>query len=203
MSSENDILNYPGRLRWYRFSILLDIFGKPILAQIFHKTLLAPDNCTKELYSFLLEFKKKLNLFKDEHPKVFPPNEITDEEKFDISLFGKIINTIWNKYETEKKFSQQDPKDIKKAKDCIASIKKWRNLLCHEEKVLSELSFEEFWQEAEDYFQNYGVDMASASHIKTGNIFSDENEKVQESARLLLQGMWGRLIHFSLKNKSV
>ena len=60
--------------------------------------------------------------------------------------------------------------------------------MCHEEKVLSELSFEESWREAEDYFQSYGVDIASASHIKTGNIFSDVNEKIQERARSLLQG---------------
>ena len=190
MLSENDILNHPGRLRWYRFSILLDIFGKQILAQIFHKTLLAPDNCTKALYRFLSEFKKqfKKKLFKDELPKVFPPSEITDEGKFDISLFAKIINTILNEYETDNIFSQHDPKDIKKAKDCISAIKTWRNLLCHEEKVLSELSFEESWREAEDYCQSYGVDIASASHIKTGNIFSDVNEKIQERACSLLQG---------------
>ena len=189
MASDKNILNNLGYLRWYRFTILLDCYGKQILKQIFHTDMRAPKNGTEELYNFLLHFKPQLQnrIFQLEYEKIYPPNRITDEEKFDISLFGRIIIAILEFYKENNQFPRQKLNQIEKDKKFVYSLMKWRNWLCHEgNKCLSESTFEEKWQEAVVSFQCYRVvDMASVNDLKNCDVFS--NTKYQDRASLLLQ----------------
>ena len=195
MTSAKDILNDPERLSWCRLYMLLEFFGKQILKDIFHVNICAPENGTKSLYDFLSDFKCELqSLNSEEFKKVYPQNKKTDEEKFDISLFTKVIIAILNGYHGSNNFCERKQKEIEKDRNFIHWLRNQRNWLSHRgDKRFSKLEFKEVWQEVSKVFRDYGVDEASVKDLENPDIFA--NVKCWED--ILFNLSQGRISLFS------
>lgn len=182
-----NILNDPKCLRWFRVCMLLEFCGKQILKDIFHIDLRAPEKCPEKLYKFLSSYKCQLQfLNSEEHKKVYPLNENTDEEKFDVPLYAKIINAILGAHLVgTDEYCKQKRKQMEKDKNFTNWLRHWRNELFHKgDKHLSELEFMETWKEVSEEFLKYNVDEALVKDLKNCNIFSDA--KYQKIAFFLL-----------------
>ena len=175
-----DILKDSGRLRWYRFNILLYYCGTQILKDIFHsnRKIQAPWDGQK-LYNFLQQYKYQfVGIMNEiELKKLFPQSGIANEENFDISLYGKVVIAILD-YFHKGQLSQQALLEIEKDIDVTRWLRNKRNELVHKANYyLSSFKFEEMWQDAFSFFQDYGFDMASFGDLKSDNIFSIEKYK--------------------------
>ena len=201
MTSAMDTSINPDRLRWFCLEIFLDHYGKRELKYIFHTNIQAPKNGTKDLFNFLLKFKSLLEskIYQNEHNKLFPPSGITDEEEFDISLFGRVVRTILCFYREKKSnyFSQKKLLLIEKDINLTIWLMHLRNRLYHEgNKNFSEAEFEKKWDEAVRGLLSQchcPVDMASVNDLKNSDIFS--NNKYQRRAEFLLNQ--GRIVCFT------
>lgn len=185
-----DILKDPGRLRWYRFNILLYYCGIRILKDIFHgrRKIQAPWN-GQELCNYLKDYEYQFSKIMNEKElnKLFPQNGITNEENFDISLYGKVIVVILD-YFHEVELSQQALCEIKKDIAFTKWLRERRNELAHKANYyLSSPKFEERWHEAFSFFQDYGFNIASFKDLKNLNIFSIDKYK-DIALHLLSQG---------------
>lgn len=185
-----DILNDPGRLRWYRFNILLYYCGIRILKDIFHsrRKIQAPWN-GQELCNYLKDYECQFLEIMNEKElnKLFPQSGITNEEIFDISLYGKVIIVILD-YFHKVESSQQVLCEIKKDIDVTKWLRNKRNELAHKANYyLSSSKFEERWKEAFSFFQDCGFNMASFEDLKNRNIFSIDKYK-DIALHLLSQG---------------
>ena len=165
-----DILKDPGRLRWYRFNILLYYCGIRILKDIFHsrRKIQAPWN-GQELCNYLKDYEYQFSEIMNEKElnKLFPQNGITNEENFDISLYGKVIGVILD-YFHEVELAQQALCEIEKDIAVTKWLRNRRNELAHKANYcLSSPKFEERWNEAFSFFQDYGFNMASFEDLKT------------------------------------
>ena len=185
-----DILKDPGRLRWYRFNILLYYCGIRILKDIFHsnRKIQAPWD-GQMLYNYLkhyeCQFLEMMN--KKELNKLFPKSGITNEENFDISLYGKVIIAILD-YFRKSESSPEALREIKKDEDVTKWLRDKRNELAHKADYnLPSPKFEKRWKEAFSFFQDYGFDMASFKDLKELNIFSIDKYK-DIALHLLSQG---------------
>ena len=177
---ENNLMN-PGRLRWCRCRILLCHCGMEILKHIFHsdEKIQAPQDGQK-LYNFLTCYQNQFFEIKDGHEleKLFPQSGITNEEKFDISLYGKVIIAILNYFCNNRQLSQKQLSEIKKDINVTKWLMKKRNELAHNTRLsLSSREFEEMWKEAFSFFQGYGFDMTSFRDLKDDDIFVIEKYK--------------------------
>ena len=194
MVSAKDNMFNPGHFLLFLLERVLDYYGKKILEHIFYKNIGAPDNGTEKLFNFLSRFKNHLKIYSsEEYNKVFPPNRITYDEQFDISVFGRVILTILGIYcENENNyFSQKDLECIREDIRITRWFMYWRNKLVHEgNKDISETKFEEWWVKiiygllGQPYCS---VDMESIVGLRRyGDIFS--NNKYQGTAQFLSQG---------------
>ena len=185
-----DILKDSGRLRWYRFNILLYYCGIRILKHIFHSNRKIQAPCDGQmLYNFLKPYESKFLEIMNEKElnKLFPQSGITNEENFDISLYGKIIITILG-YFRKGQLSPQALCEIEKDLYVTKWVRNKRNELAHKANYcLSPCKFEETWQEAFSSFQDYGFDKASFRDLKSADIFSIEKYK-DIALHLLSQG---------------
>ena len=186
MACAKVILEDEDRMRWYRFHTLLDYVGRPILKNILYKKIGAPAGDGQNLYNFLLRFKSEFT-DKNENQILYPKDRNTNDEAFDISLFGKVIYTILNTYEYNK-YKPDVVKNIEKARNFSNEIRKWRNWLYHKgDKRLTKSILDEKWEVVGCLFEENGGDMALVNDLKTCNIFATTKYQ-QSSISILLQG---------------
>lgn len=180
MVSPNDILNDPGRLRWYRFATLLYYYGRPKLKEILHAQYKsnAPYH-GKGLYGFLSQYKYQLeerpSLSSEERLKLFPLSGETDDASFDISLLAKVVIKILNceYYYRRYDFSEQVRREIEEDMEFTKLMRSRRNWLYHDGKsCLSESMFENAWEDMCHSYCRVGINIDLVNDIKNGDIFS-------------------------------
>ena len=209
MLSPNDILNDPGRLRWYRFATLLYYYGRPKLREILHaKNKLNAPSHGKGLYDFLSQYKHQLDerpsLSLEERMKLFPESEETDDGNFDISVLAKVIIKIMNckYYYRRYDFSEKVRREIEVDMEFTKLLRKWRNWLYHDgNSYLSEYMFEKVWEDMCYNFCIYGINIDLVNDIKNGDIFSKTYQDT--TCFFLSQGRMGTVINFSEINSLV
>ena len=179
MVSPNDILNDPGRLRWYRFATLLYYYGRPKLKEILHAKYKLNAPYGKELYDFLSQYKYQLeersSLSSEEHLKLFPLTGETYDGNFDISLLAKVIIKVLNceYYYRRYDFSEQVRREIEEDMEFTKLMRSRRNWLYHDGKsCLSESMFENAWEDMCHSYCCFGINIDLVNDIKNGDIFS-------------------------------
>ena len=127
---------------WLRIVVCLDVVGLPALKSILHVEIGAPED-GKKLYIYLDQFTSAFEqegISADQKKKLFPSCNITDEDKFDITLYSLIINTIIKfkklKIQTNRKF--------------IYGLRNLRNRIYHMgDKKIEQVDFETEWKRLE------------------------------------------------------
>ena len=86
--------------KWLRVATLIDFAGKYLCRKVLHDQEQLPTEGAK-LYQELVGLKNKICRFKDQYDTLCPPNGITDETKFDLTLYTSIIQQKFpNKYDS-------------------------------------------------------------------------------------------------------
>ena len=114
------------------------------------------------LYTELKSVKSKIR-FKDQIEVVFPSRGITDYKKFDLTLLASIIQSQFgDKYET-----------------LVGDLRNARNKEFHRgNKTMSDIEFENLWNETTNLLENRGFDMKLVSNLKQVTHFHISNSKM-------------------------
>ena len=157
MTTIKDI--YQNSEKWLRLLTLIDYAGTQLYKEILHTKEGLP-NDGAQLYRRLTVYKDKMQ-FNKEKEILSPPNRVTDENKFDITLYTNLIQVMFkSKYEA-----------------LINDLRKKRNRLHHmANKDMSETDFESEWNSTCDMLQGYGFNRP-VKDLKIGNLLSNKNLK--------------------------
>lgn len=153
---------------WLRIVVCLDVVGLPALKSILHVEIGAPED-GKKLYIYLDQFTSAFEqegISADQKKKLFPSCNITDEDKFDITLYSLIINTIIKfkklKIQTNRKF--------------IYGLRNLRNRIYHMgDKKIEQVDFETEWNLMIRFFHCYiKFYTESVTSLKTDSLISSK-----------------------------
>ena len=142
---------------WLRIAVLIDFAGRRLCHDVlFHKEKLPKDGT---LLRKELEFLKLERLYDEQRQKLFPPNGITDYTTFDVTLLTRIIKSKFgNKY-----------------KLLVDDLRKARNTECHRgSKELSDIEFDQLWDEITDMLKQHHFDLQSIGDLKKCDIFANQ-----------------------------
>ena len=115
-----------------------------------------------ELYKELEGFKSKICRYKNQQEILCPSNGITDENKFDVTLYTNII---------EKKFP-------KRYDSLVTDLRNARNTQSHRgNKNLSDLEFNQLWNDTTQMLQKHGFDLQLVGSLRTCDLSSDNQFK--------------------------
>ena len=120
---------YQNNEKWLRLITLIDYAGLKLCKDVLHKAEGLPDDGA-QLFCRLKDYKNKMQ-YRSQKEILCPPNGITDESKFDITLYTKLIDVMFKpKYDL-----------------LIKDLRDNRNDLCHmANKDISESEFEKRWK---------------------------------------------------------
>ena len=157
MTTITDI--YQNSEKWLRLVTLTDYGGTQLCKEVLHIKECFPYDGA-QLYQKLEFYKDKMQ-YKDQKEIICPSNRITNESKFDISLYTKLIEVIFkSKYKT-----------------MISELRKKRNHLHHMAvKDICDSEFETEWSSICDMLQKYGF-TENVKDLKNDNLLA--NEKLQ------------------------
>ena len=156
---------------WLRLVVLIDYAGSKLCQEVLHtKEGLLEDGSL--LYHELLPYKDKMQ-FNNQKEILCPQSGVTDESKFDITLYTRPI---------EKMF-------VGRHNLLIKDLRKTRNDLHHlANKDISDSDFEKRWKSACDMLQRHGFTEA-VDDLKTGSLLTIEKlEKILKSIENLIKG---------------
>ena len=159
---------------WLRIAVLTDFAGRRLCHDVlFHKENLPKDG--KLLYK-KLECLKQKRLLPEQREKLFPPNGITDYNKFDVTLLTKIIESMYgNKY-----------------KLLVDDLRKARNTECHRGyKKLSDNEFDQLWDQITDMLKQHHFDLQSVGNLKNCDIFASQ---LYRDIAISIQGSLDRIL---------
>ena len=147
--------------KWLRLAILIDFAGRHLCHTVLHaKEHLPTDGA--ELYKELEGFKSKICRCKNQQEILCPSNGITDENKFDVTLYTNII---------EKKFP-------KRYDSLVTDLRNARNTQSHRgNKNLSDLEFNQLWNDTTQMLQKHGFDLQLVGSLRTCDLSSDNQFK--------------------------
>ena len=162
---------YQNHENWLRLVVLIDYGGTKLCKEVLHTKEGLPEDGS-QLYHKLLPYKDKMQ-YLDQKEIVSPQSGITDEGKFDITLYTKLI---------EKMFKGRH-------QDLIKDLRKNRNDLHHmASKDISNSDFEKRWKSACDMLHRHGF-TKKVDDLKTGNLLTIEKlEKIMNSIQNLIKG---------------
>ena len=135
---------------WLRLMTLIDHAGKKICYDILHiKERLPTDG--KSLYNILENFIQYINPTRDQYFILCPQNQITDESRFDLTLYTRIIHGLY-RY---------------KYKEFLDDIRNLRNTEFHRGRTkISEIEFQNLWCRASTVFKKHNFDMVSVAGLR-------------------------------------
>ena len=163
--------NYQGSTRWLRLVSLIDYAGRELCAEVLHSTEGFPRD-GRQLYGKLKSYKGKIQ-YKDQKEILCPSNGITDESKFDLTLYTNLLQVLF--------------KD--KYNSMMNNLRKYRNELFHMgEKCMSESDFENKWNDTCNMLRAHGF-TKSVKNLKNGNLPAEEElKKILASFERQIQG---------------
>ena len=147
--------------KWFRVTILIDFAGRHLCHTVLHIKEHLPTDGAK-LCKELEGFKSKICRYKDQQEILCPSNGITDENKFDLTLYTSII---------DKKFP-------KKYDSLVTDLRNSRNTESHRgNKNLSDLEFNQLWNDTAQMLQKHGFDLQLVGSLRTCDFFLDNQFK--------------------------
>ena len=163
---------YQNHENWLRLVVLIDYGGLKLCKEVLHTKEGFPEDGS-QLYDELLPYKDKMQ-FPDQKEILCPQSGVTDESKFDITLYTKLI---------EKMFKGR-------YQDLIKDLRQNRNNLYHmANKDISDPVFEKRWKSACDMLQRHGFTEA-VDDLKTGSLLTIEKlEKILKSIPSQIEGI--------------
>ena len=156
---------------WLRLVVLIDYAGLKMCKEVLHtKEDLPVDG--RQLYHKLLPFKNEM-LYDDEKEILCPPTGVTDESKFDITLYIQLIKKMFGgRYDL-----------------LVSDFRKNRNNIYHiPNNDISDSDFEKEWTSTCDMLQRHGFNEI-AEDLKTGSLPKlSKSEKLSKSIESLIKG---------------
>lgn len=130
---------YQDSEKWLRLVTLIDYAGTVLCKDVLHRKEGLPSDGA-QLYHNFLPFKNEMQ-FNDQKEILCPSNEITDESKFDITMYTGLIRAMFKQ----------------KYKSLINDLRAKRNHLYHmANKNLSEKEFEDEWNNVCSMLKKHG-----------------------------------------------
>ena len=153
-----------------RLVVLIDYGGLKLCKEVLHTKEGLPEDGS-QLYHELLPYKDKMQ-YPDQKEILCPQSGITDESKFDITLYTKLIEKVFKA----------------RHRDLIKDLRQNRNNLHHmANKDISDPVFEKRWKSACDMLQRHGFTEA-VDDLKTGSLLTIEKlEKILKSIENLIK----------------
>ena len=147
--------------KWLRVATLIDFAGRHLCHTVLHvKEQLSTDGA--KLYQELEGLKSKICRFKDQQEVLCPSSGITDESKFDLTLYTSVI---------EKKFPN-------KYNSLLTDLRKFRNSEFHRgNKSLSDKEFSQLWNSTTQMLESHGFDLQLTGDLKTCDLSTDQQFK--------------------------
>ena len=148
--------NYQSSERWFRLVSLIDYAGRQLCKEVLHST--EGYSCDgRTLYVELEPYKEKMQ-YQDQKLILCPSNGITDESKFDLTLYTKLLEVLFKP----------------KYASMIRDLRKYRNKLFHMgNKHMSELDFEFRWSDTCKMLRSHGF-TESVNDLKNGSLPAEE-----------------------------
>lgn len=157
--------------KWLRVVTLIDFAGKYLCQEVLHQREQLPIDGAK-LYQELVGLKSKICRYKNQYDVLCPPNGITDETKFDLTLYTSII---------QEKFPNKYYSLVKDLRDA-------RNREFHRgSKSLSDTEFDQLWKGTTEILQRHGFNLQLLGNLKTCDLSIDQQFK-DITMRIFLQG---------------
>ena len=157
--------------KWFRVATLIDFAGRNLCYKVIHVDENIPTDGAK-LYQELISLKSQICRYQSQHEVLCPSSGITDERKFDLTLYTSII---------EKKFPR-------KYDQLVADLRQSRNTEFHRgDKSLSDKEFDQLWNETTQMLVSHGFDIQLVGDLKTCDLSS--TQKFNDSVMNILQGM--------------
>ena len=163
--------NYQRSERWFRLVSLIDYAGRQLCTEVLHsKEGLSRDG--RKLYVELKCYKDKMQ-FSKQKEILCPSNGITDENKFDLTLYTKLLEVL-----SKAKYGSM-----------VKNLRKYRNDLIHMgDKCMPELDFENKWNDTCNMLRAHGF-TASVNDLKNGNLPTEEKlREIVDSFVRAIQG---------------
>ena len=163
---------YQNHENWLRLVVLIDYGGLKLCKEVLHTKEGFPEDGS-QLYDELLPYKDKMQ-YPDQKEILCPQSGITDESKFDITLYTKLIEKVFKA----------------RHRDLIKDLRQNRNNLYHmANKDISDPVFEKRWKSACDMLQRHGFTEA-VDDLKTGSLLTIEKlEKILKSIPSQIEGI--------------
>ena len=169
--------------KWLRVATLIDFAGRHLCHAVLHTKEHLPTDGAK-LYKELEGFKSKICRYKDQQEILFPSNGITDENKFDLTLYTSII---------DKKFP-------KKYDSLVTDLRNSRNTEFHRgNKKLSDLEFTQLWNDITQMLQKHGFDLQLVGSLRKCDLSLD-NQFKDIAMHIFIKGIVKRI---NLKDKVI
>ena len=148
--------NYQRSEKWFRLVSLIDYAGRQLCKEVLHST--EGYSCDgRTLYVELEPYKEKMQ-YQDQKLILCPSNGITDESKFDLTLYTKLLEVLFKP----------------KYASMIRDLRKYRNKLFHMgNKQMSELDFEFRWSDTCKMLRSHGF-TESVNDLKNGSLPAEE-----------------------------
>ena len=162
---------YQNSEKWLRLVTLIDYAGSKLCEEVLHKKEGLPYD-GRQLYCKLKVYKDKMQ-YKDQKEILCPPNGVTDESKFDVTLYTKLIEVMFRP----------------KYNPLINDLRKKRNHLYHmANKDISQSEFEKEWNSTCAILKGHGF-TETVQDLKNGNLLTIKKlEKIMDSIKCKIQG---------------
>ena len=157
--------------KWLRLVTLIDYAGRQLCQEVLHKQEGLPCDGA-QLYSKLEPYKGKMQ-YEDQKKILCPSNGITDESKFDLTLYTKLISVMYKPtYDS-----------------LIQDLRDYRNHLYHMgNKDMSESTFDHEWKSAYNMLQVHNF-TETMDDLKKGHLPpTKELRKIEDSLKGQIQG---------------
>ena len=162
---------YQNSEKWLRLVTLIDYAGFKLCEEVLHKKESLPYDGV-QLYCKLKVYKDQMQ-YKDQKEILCPPDGVTDESKFDITLYTRLIEVMFqSKYNL-----------------LINDLRKNRNHLYHmANKDISQSEFENEWHSTCAMLQGHGF-TETVQDLKNDNLLTIKKiEKIMDSINSKIQG---------------
>ena len=155
---------------WLRLTILIDFSGRNLC----HKVLFVLEQLPTDGKLLYKELETVSCQYKDQRKILCPSSGITNCDKFDVTLYTRVIKEKFgNKYDS-----------------LVNDLRDARNKLFHTgKKEIPDKEFNQLWKDATDMLQKYNFDLALVDGLKTSDIFS--HKQFRSIATFFHQGSIG------------
>ena len=159
---------------WLRLTTLVHFSGKKLC----HNVLFVQEQLPTDGKLLYKELESVSCQYKGQREILCPTSGITDCDKFDITLYTRVIQRKFgNKYDS-----------------LVNDLRDARNKLFHiGKKEIPDKEFNQLWKDTTDMLQKHNFDLALVDGLKTSDIFS--HKQFRDIATFFQRGNIGRFLH--------